>query len=167
MAQATIYAEDPAEQAARFAADGFTWLHVVDLDGAFAGKPANADTVTVAPSAQTNVFKVMDDAIRSIDNAPGNHKVTQAVTLALAQIDSSLERLLAARSQAGDWLNRADTITSTQEARTLSLEADRSKAEDLDVAKGISDFNKLQTGYQAALQSYAQIQKLSLFNFIN
>ena len=131
------------------------------------GKPANADTVTVAPSAQTNVFKVMDDAIRSIDNAPGNHKVTQAVTLALAQIDSSLERLLAARSQAGDWLNRADTITSTQEARTLSLEADRSKAEDLDVAKGISDFNKLQTGYQAALQSYAQIQKLSLFNFIN
>ena len=45
MAQATIYAEDPAEQAARFAADGFTWLHVVDLDGAFAGKPANAEAV--------------------------------------------------------------------------------------------------------------------------
>ena len=45
MAQATIYAEDPAEQAARFAADGFTWLHVVDLDGAFAGKPANVQAV--------------------------------------------------------------------------------------------------------------------------
>ncbi|UPY37160.1 1-(5-phosphoribosyl)-5-[(5-phosphoribosylamino)methylideneamino]imidazole-4-carboxamide isomerase [Sediminicoccus sp. KRV36] len=46
MAQATIYAEDPAEQALRFAADGFTWLHVVDLDGAFAGKPANAEAVS-------------------------------------------------------------------------------------------------------------------------
>jgi phosphoribosylformimino-5-aminoimidazole carboxamide ribotide isomerase len=45
MAQATIYAEDPAEQACAFAADGFTWLHVVDLDGAFAGKPANAEAV--------------------------------------------------------------------------------------------------------------------------
>jgi len=45
MAQATIYAEDPAEQAVRFAAEGFTWLHVVDLDGAFAGKPANAEAV--------------------------------------------------------------------------------------------------------------------------
>lgn len=45
MAQATIYAEDPAEQAVRFAADGFRWLHVVDLDGAFAGKPANAEAV--------------------------------------------------------------------------------------------------------------------------
>lgn len=45
MAQATIYAEDPAEQARAFAADGFQWLHVVDLDGAFAGKPANAEAV--------------------------------------------------------------------------------------------------------------------------
>jgi len=44
-AQATIYAEDPAEQARAFAADGFKWLHVVDLDGAFAGKPANAEAV--------------------------------------------------------------------------------------------------------------------------
>lgn len=45
MAMATIYAEDPAEQACAFAADGFKWLHVVDLDGAFAGKPANAEAV--------------------------------------------------------------------------------------------------------------------------
>lgn len=45
MAQATIYAEDPGEQARAFAAQGFSWLHVVDLDGAFAGKPANAEAV--------------------------------------------------------------------------------------------------------------------------
>jgi phosphoribosylformimino-5-aminoimidazole carboxamide ribotide isomerase len=45
MAQATIYAEDPGEQARAFAAQGFSWLHVVDLDGAFAGQPANAEAV--------------------------------------------------------------------------------------------------------------------------
>ncbi|MBY0337260.1 MAG: 1-(5-phosphoribosyl)-5-[(5-phosphoribosylamino)methylideneamino]imidazole-4-carboxamide isomerase [Acetobacteraceae bacterium] len=45
MAQATVYAEDPADQARAFAAAGFGWLHVVDLDGAFAGKPANAEAV--------------------------------------------------------------------------------------------------------------------------
>ena len=32
--------------------------------------------------------------------------------------------------------------------------------------KGISDFQNQQTGYSAALQSYAQVQKLSLFNFL-
>ncbi|WP_419898402.1 1-(5-phosphoribosyl)-5-[(5-phosphoribosylamino)methylideneamino]imidazole-4-carboxamide isomerase [Roseomonas sp. USHLN139] len=45
MDQATIYAEDPGAQAAAFDAAGFDWLHVVDLDGAFAGKPANAEAV--------------------------------------------------------------------------------------------------------------------------
>ena len=45
MDQATVYAEDPAAQARSFVAAGFSWVHVVDLDGAFAGKPANAEAV--------------------------------------------------------------------------------------------------------------------------
>jgi phosphoribosylformimino-5-aminoimidazole carboxamide ribotide isomerase len=45
MQQATVFNTDPAAQAASFEADGFTWLHVVDLDGAFAGKPMNAAAV--------------------------------------------------------------------------------------------------------------------------
>ncbi len=45
MAQATVFNDDPAAQAASFEADGFRWLHVVDLDGAFAGKPVNAAAV--------------------------------------------------------------------------------------------------------------------------
>lgn len=45
MAQATIFNDDPAAQAATFEAQGFQWLHVVDLDGAFAGKPMNATAV--------------------------------------------------------------------------------------------------------------------------
>ena len=45
MAQATVFNDDPAAQAAAFEAQGFQWLHVVDLDGAFAGKPMNAAAV--------------------------------------------------------------------------------------------------------------------------
>ncbi|SDG57489.1 phosphoribosylformimino-5-aminoimidazole carboxamide ribotide isomerase [Bosea robiniae] len=45
MAQATVFNDDPAAQAADFEAQGFQWLHVVDLDGAFAGKPMNAAAV--------------------------------------------------------------------------------------------------------------------------
>jgi len=45
MRRATVFNDDPAAQAARFEADGFRWLHVVDLDGAFAGKPVNASAV--------------------------------------------------------------------------------------------------------------------------
>jgi len=42
MARATTFNRDPAAQARAFAALGFEWLHLVDLDGAFAGKPVNA-----------------------------------------------------------------------------------------------------------------------------
>ncbi len=45
MARATIFNEDPAAQAVAFEAQGFSHLHVVDLDGAFAGKPMNAHAV--------------------------------------------------------------------------------------------------------------------------
>ena len=45
MAQATVFNTDPAAQARLFAAQGFDYLHVVDLDGAFAGKPMNASAV--------------------------------------------------------------------------------------------------------------------------
>ena len=45
MARATVFNDDPAAQAAAFERQGFTHLHVVDLDGAFAGKPMNAAAV--------------------------------------------------------------------------------------------------------------------------
>jgi phosphoribosylformimino-5-aminoimidazole carboxamide ribotide isomerase len=45
MARATVFNTDPAEQAVSFEQQGFEYLHVVDLDGAFAGKPVNAAAV--------------------------------------------------------------------------------------------------------------------------
>ncbi|MGE5367595.1 MAG: 1-(5-phosphoribosyl)-5-[(5-phosphoribosylamino)methylideneamino]imidazole-4-carboxamide isomerase [Betaproteobacteria bacterium] len=45
MARATVFSRDPAAQARVFAEQGFTYLHLVDLDGAFAGKPVNAAAV--------------------------------------------------------------------------------------------------------------------------
>jgi phosphoribosylformimino-5-aminoimidazole carboxamide ribotide isomerase len=45
MARATVFNRDPAAQAQIFAQQGFEYLHLVDLDGAFAGKPMNAAAV--------------------------------------------------------------------------------------------------------------------------
>ncbi len=45
MDAATVYNDDPAAQARAFRDAGCAWVHVVDLDGAFAGRPVNADAV--------------------------------------------------------------------------------------------------------------------------
>jgi phosphoribosylformimino-5-aminoimidazole carboxamide ribotide isomerase len=45
MAQATVFNDDPAAQALAFQRQGFSWLHLVDLNGAFAGQPVNGRAV--------------------------------------------------------------------------------------------------------------------------
>ncbi|MDJ0949977.1 MAG: 1-(5-phosphoribosyl)-5-[(5-phosphoribosylamino)methylideneamino]imidazole-4-carboxamide isomerase [Alphaproteobacteria bacterium] len=51
MDRATVYNEDPAAQALAFAEAGFEWLHVVDLDGAVAGRPVNQKAVEAVVAA--------------------------------------------------------------------------------------------------------------------
>lgn len=129
------------------------------------GQTAVGDTINVKPSP--SIFSVLDDAIRDIGSAANGNAAAQAVGQALNNIDIGMGRINAVRGQAGDLLNRADRISDNQNVRSVQLEADRSRAEDLDMIKGVSDFQNQQTGYQAALQSYAQVQKLSLFNYLS
>lgn len=131
------------------------------------GAPSDTDKVLLSGSTPIDIFQIIDDAITGIDGAASDNNLSQSLALALKQIDAGMDRIQAARGQAGHWLNQADNIENTQAGRTIQLSADKSRAEDLDMVKGISDFSKIQTGYQAALQSYAQVQKLSLFNYIS
>ena len=142
-----------------------TTLPTKAVDGTITLSPANGDTINISP--QASVFSVIDKAIAEIKAAPNSNVAAQAISQALANVDIGLERMSNIRSYAGELLNRADRITGDQEKRSVQLESDRSRAEDLDMIKGISDFQNQQTGYQAALQTYASVQKLSLFNYIS
>ena len=53
MADAAVFSDDPAAQAQSFAAAGFAWIHVVDLNGAFAGRPVNGEAVDAILDAVT------------------------------------------------------------------------------------------------------------------
>ncbi|CAK0779195.1 1-(5-phosphoribosyl)-5-((5-phosphoribosylamino)methylideneamino) imidazole-4-carboxamide isomerase [uncultured Gammaproteobacteria bacterium] len=53
MSQATVFNTDPGEQARAFQAQGFEWLHLVDLNGAFAGEPVNGAAVARVLAATT------------------------------------------------------------------------------------------------------------------
>jgi flagellar hook-associated protein 3 FlgL len=144
---------------------GFTVTEMPGLTLDVKGTPSLGDTLTVDPN--TSVFATIDKAVADIGGASNSAVSNQAVSQALHNLDVSMARISAVRGQAGDLLNRADSITATNDKRNIEQEANRSRAEDIDMIQGVSDFQKQQTGYQAALQSYAQIQKLSLFNYIS
>jgi len=130
------------------------------------GQPADGDTVNLNPvTTPTDIFQVMQDAVVALRSGAGA-PVTQALGRALTELDAGHDRVLQARSQAGAWLNRADAIEGLLSDRAVAHKAERSSLEDLDMIQGISDFQNQQTGLQAALQSYAQVQRLSLFQYI-
>jgi flagellar hook-associated protein 3 FlgL len=129
------------------------------------GTPQNGDTLVVKPTS--SVFQAIDNAVAAFKLATSGLEVSQGINQALASIDAGLNQLQAARGQAGELLNTADRIEATQESRKLLLEENRSRAEDLDMAQGIGQLQSQQMAYEIALKTYAQNQKLSLFNFLD
>lgn len=53
MSEATVFNDDPGAQARAFEAQGFSWIHIVDLNGAFAGRPVNTSAVESILAAVT------------------------------------------------------------------------------------------------------------------
>lgn len=133
------------------------------------GVPASGDSLTVdpvIPGDQTDIFQVVQhavDAIRSGDGAYRNHELSRTMT----ELDAGLDKVLLARGRAGEWLNRADSMEKLMGDRSADYEVEISRLEDMDLVKGISDFQTKQTGLEAALKAYAQVQRLSLFSVIN
>jgi phosphoribosylformimino-5-aminoimidazole carboxamide ribotide isomerase len=70
MEAATVFSDDPGAQAAAFAAAGCEWLHLVDLNGAFAGRPVNAEAVE-AILARVSVPAQLGGGIRDMGTIEG------------------------------------------------------------------------------------------------
>jgi flagellar hook-associated protein 3 FlgL len=136
------------------------------------GNPAAGDTVDITPAdTPTDLFRVMQDAIDALGTPTGASgdaaRRTQDLGRALTELDAGHDRVLLARAQAGEWLNRADTIENLLGNREVDHTAEQSALEDLDLVKGISEFQSQQVGLDAALKSYAQVQRLSLFQYVS
>ncbi|MBT9551802.1 MAG: flagellar hook-associated protein FlgL [Hydrogenophaga sp.] len=132
------------------------------------GEPAAGDRLDLtSSSAPTDLFKVMQDAMDALRLGTGEGtQRTHDLGRALAELDAGHDRVLLARAQAGEWLNRADSIEGLLGDREVDHAAEQSQLEDLDLVKGISQFQSQQLGHEAALKSYAQVQRLSLFQYV-
>ena len=133
------------------------------------GTPASGDQFQIAPSTPTlSVFDTLDKAISDLSTAGRTgSQVAQSTSDNLRNLDSVMSNLQAARGAAGDALNSIDSASSRLDAQNLASTTDRSNAEDVDMVHALSDFQNQQNGYDAALKSYAMVQQLSLFQYVN
>ena len=133
------------------------------------GNAAAGDRIDLAPvTGPTDLFSVVQNAVAALRYGGANESAhrTQALARALTEVDAAHDRVLLARGRTGEWLNRADSLEGLMEDRSVDLKAEKSRLEDLDLVKGISEFQQQQVALEAAIKSYAQVQRLSLFNSI-
>lgn len=144
----------------------------IEIDGMsfrINGSPTVSDAFEVRLSSNTqSVFAAIDQAIAELRTpARSGAAITQGVQRAIDGIDGSMAALQQLRSRVGESLNRADMAEGRILEQKVTAQTERSQAEDLDMVEAISLFQNRQTGYQAALQAYASVQRLSLFQYLN
>ncbi|MDH4391980.1 MAG: flagellar hook-associated protein FlgL [Aquabacterium sp.] len=132
------------------------------------GAPQAGDRFSITPSMpDLDVFEALDRSIAVLKNPAANAgQVAQAVNSGLRDMDAVMGHMQAARAEAGSMLNRLEALDGRNQDRALWAKTVQAGAEDLDMLQAISTFQNQQTGYQAALQSYAMVQRMSLFDYV-
>ncbi|MGM9483890.1 flagellar hook-associated protein FlgL [Roseateles sp. NT4] len=132
------------------------------------GAPVDGDAFAIAGSKNSlKVFDVIDKAIADLNTTNRTPtQVTQANTASIRDIDAVMGNMQSIRSQVGERLNNLDGTESRLAALKQYSAEEKSAAEDLDMVQGISEFQNQQTGYQTALQTYATVQRMSLFQYL-
>lgn len=143
----------------------------IDFDGMstiVSGAPGSGDTFKITPSQpDLSAFDALDKIIAGLkDPNKSTAEVTQTVQSGLRDLDAASGQLQGTRSLAGEILNRIDGVTGRVTDLKNYAEGTRSSAEDLDMVKAISEFQNQQTNYSAALQTYASLQKMSMFDYL-
>ncbi len=133
--------------------------------GATAGDTLSQIELTA--SEPTNLFASLQKAIDTLEDASLNSTArTQSLGEVHQEMQTGQDRLLLVRGRLGELLLRADSIEGLLQDRSVAGQEELSNLTDLDMVQGISEFQTQQLGLQAALQSYAQVQRLSLFQYI-
>ncbi|ACL72313.1 flagellar hook-associated protein FlgL [Thioalkalivibrio sulfidiphilus] len=134
------------------------------------GTPADGDSFTLSPSENQDLFatyRQLAEALEApVTDTPSRARLNNAVNRALVNLDQALGNILDTRASVGSRLKTVENQRNINEDVLLQLRTTLSEIEDLDYAEAISRFNLQQTALQAAQQSYVQVQRLSLFNFI-
>ena len=159
-------------QATSVTGAAFVAGQAIEIDGLavnVSGSPANGDAMEITPASNDlSAFDALDQIVKDLKTPlRSNAQTTQTVQNGLRDLDAVRNHMQSARSMAGETLNRIDGVEGRVADLKLFGESTRSAAEDLDMVQAISDFQNRQTGYEAALQTYSSMQRMSMFDYIN
>ncbi len=147
-----------------------TTLSFAGQQVSLSGAPANGDTFTVAPAQYQSIFTTVANAIAALQQpaqAPAaNAQLQTALGSALSSASQAMDHLTLKQAEIGDQLQQLNSYSTLNDDRTLQANSALSSVQDVDYAKAATQLAQQQTIFQAALQSYSSVSKLSLFNYL-
>jgi flagellar hook-associated protein 3 FlgL len=134
------------------------------------GDPASGDSFTIEPSTTQDLFGTLGTLILDMEQATANEGdhalLANRIGFALTNLDQAEQSILRVRAMIGARLSEVDSLESINADTQLQYQEAISNLQDLDYAKAISDLTRKQTDLQAAQQSFVQISRLSLFEYL-
>ncbi len=116
------------------------------------------------PPITRNIFDTLGAFVDALEGDVTPYHGT--INEALADIDSTLEKVGEAEARVGARLRALDDQTNQNESYLISMQTTLSEVKDLDYAEAISRFEMDSAVLQASQQSFSKVQQLSLFNYL-
>ncbi|WP_439638501.1 flagellar hook-associated protein FlgL [Nevskia sp.] len=136
-----------------------------------AGAPADGDRFSITPSQQQDLFATVRDLIGLFEtptsaNPAARAQVQTGVLDKLGALETAQSRVIDVRARLGARLVAADDAQNQLSSQLVKIDEALSGIRDVDYAEAASRLTQQLTGLQAAQQSFAKIQGLSLFNYL-
>ncbi len=135
-----------------------------------AGTPVVGDSFNVDPSSRQDLFTTVQNAVNVL-RAPTLTPAQQAelgngLNRSIVDLDRAMDKINQVQARVGSRLNIIENQININNDFTLSNTKALAQVRDLDIADAVSRLSSQQFGLEAAQQSFARIQNLSLFNFL-
>jgi flagellar hook-associated protein 3 FlgL len=134
------------------------------------GAPAAGDTFTVAPAGTQSVFNTLDNLVSALNgagsSAASRAQLSSTLNESLQQIDGALAQVSTVTSNVGSRISLIGSVNNSLTSQSTTVQTQISNLSSLDYAAATSQYSQEYVALQAAEQSYADINQLSLFKYL-
>ena len=130
------------------------------------GTPAAGDTFTVSPAGTSSAFDALSNLISALKSTTNNGQLATQVGAAIQQINNTITNFSSVSASVGSRLNAITASQSTAQTNQTTLKTNIGTITNTDYAAATTALSSEELALQAAQESYASLEKLSLFQYL-
>ena len=144
--------------------------NTISFDGiqvSLSGTPSTGDTFTVAQAGTASVFSTISGLISTLNSSTlSSGQIATQLSQGIEQIDGAITHIDSVQASVGGRINAATAAQTSAQSRQTEYQTMISQLSDTDYAKATTQLSSEELTLQAAQESYASMEKLSLFNYV-